>query len=214
MLIQTGCSVFGLRSEEEIKYKVLLEDGDFEIRQYESYIQAKTNIDRRYSGSSREGFQRLFDYITGNNQLEKEITMTAPVILNPNESKPIQKSERIAMTAPVMVSPKESGWQFAFVLPKKFTLGTTPKPLDPRITISQVPEKIIAVYRFTGLLGEDTFQENKRILDAWLTEKNYQSISMTRMAGFDRPWTLPFLGRNEMMTEISFSTLYCKTKKL
>jgi hypothetical protein len=38
----SGCSVFGIRTAEEARYTVLVQDGEIQIRQYERVIAAQT----------------------------------------------------------------------------------------------------------------------------------------------------------------------------
>mgnify|MGYP005998593283 CR=1 FL=1 len=197
----TACSVFGVRSEEEIKYKVISKQDDFEIREYDSYIKAYTNIDRAYKNAGRIGFNRLFDYISGYNQAQQKISMTAPVIINLIE-KPENNNVKINMTAPVLVSQNKQGWQYSFVMPSFFTIENTPKPLDENVKLMAVAKKTVAVYSFNGLLDEDEYQANSQILKRWLKENDYSSVSSSYMAGFDPPWTLPMFRRNEMLIDI------------
>lgn len=67
---------------ETAEYKVLEKDGKFEIRFYESYYTAATDESNIKEAS---GFNKIFDYISGNNSKNEKISMTAPVI---NELKP------------------------------------------------------------------------------------------------------------------------------
>jgi hypothetical protein len=36
----------------------------------------------------------------------------------------------------------------------------------------------------------------------WLNRRGYEAISESRLAGYDPPWTLPFLRRNEIHIDI------------
>jgi len=58
---------------EQAAYKVILKEGEFEIRQYEPMIVAVSQeLDLRGGG----GFDTLFAYINGNNEDKKKINMT------------------------------------------------------------------------------------------------------------------------------------------
>ncbi len=43
-LLAAGCSLFGIGSEEQPHYKILAKEDNKEIRQYDSYIIAKTTV--------------------------------------------------------------------------------------------------------------------------------------------------------------------------
>jgi len=53
---------------ETAAYKALEKDGKFEIRSYESYYTAATNESNIKEAS---GFNKIFDYISGNNSNKK-----------------------------------------------------------------------------------------------------------------------------------------------
>ena len=75
-----------------------------------------------------------------------KIAMTAPVLSKTSSSK-------IAMTAPVLSS---SANDMRFVLPKKFkTKEDAPQPTDTRVELIDVPERMVAVKTFSGLVSMD-----------------------------------------------------------
>ena len=200
MLLSTGCSLFGIRNEESPKYEVLTKKDNMEIRQYFPYIVATTQVDGSFKESQTKGFRILAGYIFGDSEKDSKISMTAPVVMNPQKS----KFEKIAMTAPVIQSPTSSGWEMSFMMPSKYTkLEELPKPKDNRIQLKQVPEKLVAVIQFTGFWSEDKNQKMSAQLKTWLSElAKYNELTEPMFAGYNPPWTLPFLRRNEMMIEV------------
>ena len=71
---------------EEPEFKLILEEGEFQIREYEPKIIAQVVIDGDFEEASSKGFKLLADYIFGNNILEgdsQKISMTAPVEMSP-----------------------------------------------------------------------------------------------------------------------------------
>ena len=79
------------------------------------------------------------------NKDTNKIAMTAPVLSKTSSSK-------IAMTAPVLSSAND----MRFVLPKKFkTKEDAPQPTDTRVELIDVPERMVAVKTFSGLISMD-----------------------------------------------------------
>jgi len=190
-----GCSVVGIRTTEEPKFRVIESDGDFEVRQYEGYLVAKTTVDADYEESTSKGFKRLANYIFGDNVKQESISMTAPVMQE-------KESESLAMTAPVIREMKEGNWEMKFVMPSEYTMATLPKPIDSLVILDEEPEKKVAVTRYSGFMSEEKFESNKNRLLKWIDEKGYTPVSAPVSAGYDPPWTIPFLRRNEVMVEI------------
>lgn len=195
-VLVTGCSVFGLRnSYEEAAHRVLVDAGDFQIRQYEELITANTKVDGSYKESSSKAFDILASYIFGNNESDVKVEMTTPVIENHNQE--------IAMTVPVFQEMQANAWTMSFVMPSKYTVETLPKPLDKRITLTTVPSKTVAVIRFRGFISEDTIRLKTKELKQWLKNNKWTAISKPYSAAYDPPWTIPFFRRNEIHIEIN-----------
>lgn len=77
-ILQTGCSALGLRTVEEARYKVVSQDGRFQVREYADAVVAETVVDADYQKAQSIAFRRLAGYIFGNNKSKEP--MTAPVI--------------------------------------------------------------------------------------------------------------------------------------
>ena len=92
----------------------------------------------------------------------------------------------------------------AFSMPSKYTLQSLPKPLDSNIKLVEVPAKMFAVIRFTGAYDNLKKRRSKiNELSKWLsTRPQYKKVSEPVFAGYDPPFTLPFLRRNEVLIEI------------
>ena len=90
-------------------------------------------------------------------------------------------------------------------MPSKYTMDNLPKPLDPAITLAQVPAKKVAVIQFTGSF-DDLEKRSKKAeeLSKWIaSQPQYTKAGEPVFAGYDPPFTLPFLRRNEVMIEIN-----------
>jgi len=190
-----GCGVFGIRTAQEPSYQVLNDYGVIQIRHYPALVVAETEVSADYKSSSGQAFQRLAGYIFGNNKTRQKLAMTAPVMQQ-------QTAETLAMTAPVIQQKLGAVWLMAFVLPKDYSVATAPTPLDSVVVIKEIPEKKVAVLRYTGSLSEQAIEAKAEELTAWLSQHNYKIISAARSAAYDPPWTLPFLRRNEIHIDI------------
>jgi SOUL heme-binding protein len=194
-LFLSACSVFGIPSVQEAGYEVLKDGDPVQVRQYKPLVVAQTEVDADYEEASNKAFQRLFDYISGNNKGQQKIAMTAPVIQE-------QQTEKIAMTAPVFQEKSGKTWVMCFVLPARYSLANAPLPSNPLVTLKEVPSKKVAVLSFSGFLSEKSIIEKTKELQSWLDAQGYKAKGAPRSAGFDPPWTLPFLRRNEVHIDI------------
>jgi len=161
----------------QAKYEVLREIGKVEIRRYPLLVIARVN------GYGDGGFNLLFSFITGNNRQKSNVAMTAPVV-----------SEEIAMTAPVLA---EAG-SIAFVMPEGFTLERTPKPLDNRVKIVEIPERIVSALRFSGRWSNSIFKKKSEELLEDLTKAGVKTEGQVFSMRYNGPFTPWFLRRNEV----------------
>jgi DNA gyrase inhibitor GyrI len=199
VVLMAGCSVFGGKAAEEPPYEVLVNEGDFEIRRYAPMVVARTRV----AGADRDeavgtGFMRLFDYITGENAPGDEIAMTAPVLSEPEAG----EGEDIAMTAPVLQEKRAEGWEVAFVLPEDMTLDGAPRPTNSEVTLAEVPSRRVGVVRFSGFLTAEKIAEHRAALSDWLEARGESPDGRYQAAGYNPPWTIPWLRRNEVMVPL------------
>lgn len=199
-LLTQGCSVFGVRNTPMPDYKVLAQAGDdnVEVRQYNEMIVAKTSVKGEYKESQSIMFRRLAKYIFGKNASDEEIGMTSPVIQKDAK----KDGGSIGMTAPVFQNKQGDKWEMTFVMPARYTMETLPKPADSNITIEQLPPKTTAALRFSGFLSEDNVETRKKELKKWVQSNGYEEVSSYRSAGYDAPFTIPFLRRNEVLVDV------------
>lgn len=180
-VLTSACSVFGIRTEEQPHYSVLRTMKPFEIRQYDPYVVAATSAEGPFEKTQNGSFRILARYIFGGNESKQSISMTAPVVQNP----------------------KMETWTMTFSLPKKYSLSTAPKPNDPRVQLREIPAETIAVLRFSGTVNEKKVRLQEEVLKNWILEQGDLEITdEPRLAGYDPPFTIPFLRRNEIMIPI------------
>ena len=190
-----GCSVFGIRTVELLDYTILEKDGYFDIRQYQDYWVAYTVVQGDYKESTSEAFGRLFSYISGNNGQQTKIAMTGPVIQQ-------QKGEKIAMTGPVIQQKSGANWVMEFVLPADYNESGPPEPLDADVRVVRKKGYKAAALRYSGNLSEEKFNDKKTELLEMVAQKKLQPAGLPFSAGYDPPWTLPFLRRNEVLVSV------------
>ena len=199
ILLQSGCSLVGIRTTEEPNFTVLQQEAHFEVREYAPVVVAETLVDEPFDEAGNIAFGRLFGYISGKNAAFTEIAMTAPVMAL-DESR--ASGEQISMTAPVIGEETPRGWRFAFVLPADYTLDGAPRPSNPEVRLNRIPARKVAVLRYSGSWNETAYAENFELLRQWMRQNRLQADSLPRVAAYDPPWTLPFLRRNEVMIDI------------
>ena len=153
-------SVWGYFSSrlENTEYSVLSSKNGYEIRLYPAHIVAQTVVKGSYREALNQGFRIVAGYIFGGNTKKQSIAMTAPVI------EKTSTSESIAMTAPVMATVEGESHTIAFGMPKSYTLETLPIPTDSRVQIVTIPEKKMAVIRFSWGRTDSRVQEKKQEL--------------------------------------------------
>lgn len=190
-----GCSVFGIRTVEILDYTTLEKEDDFDIRLYEDYWVVRTESEGEYDESTNQAFNRLFKYISGNNTKQEKIAMTGPVLQR-------EKGEEIAMTGPVFQQKQGESWIMEFVLPSKYNQSKPPKPTDPQVFVVKEPGYKAAAIRYSGKLNDEKFNEKTKLLLEIIKQKGLQPVGEAFSAGYDPPWTLPFLRRNEVLIRI------------
>jgi hypothetical protein len=162
---------------EQAKYEVLKKIGKTEIRRYPRLVIA------RVDGYGDGGFNLLFRFITGSNRQKSDIAMTAPVV-----------SEQIAMTAPVL---SETG-SIAFIMPEGYTIETTPEPLDERVKIVEIPERVVAALRFSGRWSNSIFKRKSEEMLKELAEAGIKTAGQVFSMRYNGPFTPWFMRRNEV----------------
>lgn len=190
---------------EEPDFAVVAERESYELRAYDPYIVAEVSVNGSFKDTGNEAFRILADYIFGNNTGNEEMSMTAPV-----ETRAEESGTKMAMTAPVLSSSAEEGGQrfrYAFVMERKYTLNSLPKPHDERISLREVPARTVAVRRYSGFWSEANYVKNKNALLEALQQDGVRSIGNPYLARYNPPFMPWFLRRNEVIVEIDRASL-------
>ena len=107
------------------------------------------------------------------------------------------------MTAPVIQKKNGFKWTMSFILPSGFTMDSAPQPLDSRVVVQQTAGKKVAVFTFNGRYNEASISRNAKKLEEWVNQKGVSASLPIYSAGYDPPWTLPWLKRNEVLIDIN-----------
>ena len=180
---------------EEPEYEILEENGGIELRSYDEVILAETQVDADFEAAGNQAFRRLFAYISGKNRSQVKIDMTAPVVQE-------AVSEKIAMTAPVIHQQDDRGWRVAFVVPDLYNWHNAPEPTDPEVSLRLVPERTMAVLRFSGGWSGERFKAKEAELRASLADRGWTPDGPAVFARYDPPFKPWFLRRNEVMIPV------------
>ncbi len=189
---------FGSRVEQA-DYTVVKKMNGYEIREYPAHIVAQTTVQGSYEKSMEKGFSIVAGYIFGGNTKKESIAMTAPVVAQKND----KTSESIAMTAPVMATSEGNSQIISFGMPRSYTMETLPTPNDPRVKIVMIPTKKYAVLRFSWYHSDTRVKKMQKKLLSTLARDGVMVQGSTAYAGYNAPWTPPWMNRSEVLVEIS-----------
>jgi len=187
---------------EEPKFFIIEKSEPFELRDYAPQLIAEVKVEGDLDTASSQGFRLIAAFIFGKNQVSEKISMTTPVGIEATQS------TKIAMTVPVGIEPSKDSatgvnqWVFSFVMPSEYTMATLPKPLNPLVTIRELPAQKRAAIIFSGFNSEAKVLEKTKALEEWIKSKQWQTIGVPQFARYNPPWSLPFMRRNEILITV------------
>jgi hypothetical protein len=158
-------------------------------------IIAETYVGGSLKKAGNEGFRRIYDYISGNNQKRQSVAMTAPVGQEAG-------SKKIAMTAPVTQENKNNKWRITFIMPEKYTLETLPEPNDDRVKLVEAPGRLMAAVKYSGTWSEGRYKKNKALLEEFIQRRGLTKAGAVVWARYDPPFMPWFLRRNEVLIPV------------
>ncbi|MFZ4499904.1 MAG: SOUL family heme-binding protein [Minisyncoccia bacterium] len=190
---------FGSRVEQT-GYTVMKKVNDYEIREYPAHIVAQTTVQGSYRESMSSGFRIVAGYIFGGNTKKESIAMTAPVVAQNETMEKV--SESIAMTAPVVATTDGNSQTISFGMPRSYTLETLPIPNDSRVKIVMIPAKKYAVMQFSWYRSDKRVKSMQERLLSALARDGVVAEGNIAYAGYNAPWTPPWMTRNEVLVEV------------
>jgi hypothetical protein len=185
---------------EEPSYKVLNTFEDFEVRQYPPYVVAETLAKGSYESAGDSAFSRLAGYIFGENQGGNSIAMTAPVAQMPvrlDERQPVTQIRQSATQ-----SAEDAEFLVQFAMPADMTLQTLPKPNDTRVVLRELPERKLAVIRYSGNWTEKEYQKQLQKLKSAMQQQGMNWQGEPIWARYNSPWMPSFMRRNEIFLQL------------
>lgn len=171
---------------DTIDYEIVRSIDGVEVRRYPGIVLATVK-----GLPDDSAFSLLFNYISGYNAPSRKIPMTTPVISQ-------EKGEKMAMTAPV-ISEQDT---FSFVLPASYNADNAPDPLDPKVRIVGVPERLVAAVQFSGRAYAREVRDRQRELLEVLRRNNIPARGAPFLMRYNSPLTPGFLRRNEVGVEV------------
>ena len=187
---------------EEPKFEVVKTYPKFELRPYQPYLVAETEVAGDFDVVGNQAFRNLAADIFGENRSQAKMAMTAPV----NQRPAAEDSEKMEMTAPVTQRRKGSdgpdAFVLSFVMPSGYSLESLPVPLDSRILIREEPARLMAVRSYSGRWTEANYRENEAVLLAAVEKAGLTPVAAPVYARYNSPFSFAFLRRNEVMVEV------------
>lgn len=165
---------------EAPRYRVVRAWAGGELREYNAYSVAKTNMSSIADGGA--GFQTLANYLFGGNE----------------------QGEAMAMTMPVEISTDGAEASMAFVLPRANS-GSPPAPKTEDVRIEQVEAGLVAVRSFGGIVtDEEAARQRAALLDSIAADggiaplRDDEGAISSSVLQYNAPYTVPWRRRNEI----------------
>mmetsp|Transcript_19150 Transcript_19150/g.27253 ORF Transcript_19150/g.27253 Transcript_19150/m.27253 type:complete len:228 (-) Transcript_19150:453-1136(-) len=205
--------IFGKIDVAEPAFKTLLSRAEcsvpYDIRSYGKRFAIETEWTSSTTGTP---FFALAKYIgvigEPQNEGSTSIAMTAPVVMEN-----VGKGQKIAMTAPVVMEGSDATEKkrMQFILPAEFDdMAKIPKPTNPNVTVKEIDPAVGAVHKFSGSFTEKIMVQKAKELASQLREDGAEEnlsdeevIEKFQFWGYNPPYTIPFLRRNEVWIELS-----------
>ena len=188
----------GALAYEQPKYQIDSASESCEIRRYDSYAVVETEVAGDFESARDAAFRKLFDYISGNNQQQRKIEMTVPVVSR-------EAGQKIEMTVPVVTQPADGSDRhlMQFVLPSRFTAESAPRPVDPDVRLRQIDARWVAARTYSGRSSESGYRHNEAELLRLLQSAGVVVTGAPSFAVYNGPFTPWFMRRNEVIVPIA-----------
>lgn len=172
----------GAGAVEQLEYETLRTEGPFELRRYDAHVLAEVEVRGDVEEAGNRAFRPLYRFITGHNE----------------------RQARIPMTAPVVQAPGSAGvWRVAFVMPADSALDRLPAPSDEQVRLRIASGGLVAAIRYSGIWSRERFEAHRRRLEEWIATNGWTAAGPPIWARYDPPFMPWFLRRNEVLIPIA-----------
>ena len=188
-LISGAFYVFKDRQTEEPDYRVLVTDGDYQLRDYPAMTVAETVVEGGRKASLSAGFRVLADYIFAKSRGGEKLSMTVPVMQDGGDP--------MASDPPLFDDELEGAWRTRFVMPAGRNVDDLPQPPDG-VELVEMPARKVAVVSFTGVANDKLLSAQEDRLRGWLARRGDTSEAEPEYAFYNSPMIPGPLRRNEV----------------
>jgi len=191
-----GAALYYYREKqtEELDYRALATDGDFQIRDYSAMTVAETVVEGARRQALSDGFGVLADYVFAKSRDREKLPMTVPVMQDAGDP--------MASDPPLFDDELEGGWRTRFVMPDGREAGDLPTPPEG-IVLVEIPARKVAVVSFAGRPGDIGLAEQEDRLRGWLARRGETSEAEPEYAFYNSPVIPGPLRRNEVWLALS-----------
>ena len=169
----------------EPRYEIEFKNADYEIRHYAAFLVAETVIQDSFEAVGKKAFRILADYIFGQNNSKTKISMSVPVMTQPN-------------FGPML----GQGFKVQFALLDGFNVETAPQPLDSRVQVHEISPRRMAALAYSGSWSEENFKQHLDKLLVCLERDHLKTLGLPIIAKYNSPFQPSFLRRNEVLIEV------------
>ena len=163
---------------EQRPYEVISSQGNIELRYYSVIDAAEVIVSGSRRSAANRAFRLLFKYISGENEFNQKISMTAPV---------------------AQVATGENSWKVSFFMPQGLLGTTLPKAMDEVIKVNRHSAVKVASIQFSGLGRQDNLDKHEKQLKDHLAKSKLKYDTKPIYAFYNPPYVPWFLRRNEVM---------------
>ncbi len=192
-----GVWVYVVNSVEQPEYRVVRQEGVFEVRDYPSLVVAEVSRQGDRKTAIGSGFRALAGYIFAKDRNGETIAMTAPVT---------QEPASITTGAPVTqareMGSEGDGWVVRFIMPAQYTLATLPRPKSHDVRLRNVGPARRAAIRFSGVATDRLLATKEDQLRKWLGAQGVHASAASTYAYYNNPFTPGPLRRNEVIIDL------------
>jgi hypothetical protein len=168
---------------EQPHYAVVSSRPRYEIRHYEPYLAAETEVPGSFDATGNTAFRRLAGFIFGRNSSGTKMNMTVPVTRQETDA---------------------GSYRYRFVMERAYAESDLPSPVDDSVSIVRVPGGYYAAMRYRGRRSESVYRRVEATLLEALERDGIAPIGVPYNAVYDGPLTPPMLRHNEVLVSVEW----------